>query len=132
MKRLFQHRLSGRERQVMDAVYALGEATVREVVGHLGEPDAYNSIRVTLANLEKKGLLTHEREGRHYVYAPAVPNEKARKPAMKHLLDTFFGGSSSRAVLAFLERSRGEMTQEELDRIAAWIEERAPGEGDDR
>lgn len=125
-------RLTGRERQIMDAVYALQEATVREVVDHLGEPDAYNSIRVTLGNLEKKGFVTHEREGRHYVYAPAVPGEKARKPAMEHLLETFFGGSSSRAVLAFLERSRGEMTRQELDRIAAWIEERAAEEGDDR
>lgn len=131
MTRPLHHRLSRRERQIIDAVYALEEATVREVVGHLGEPDAYDSIRVILGNLEKKGFLTHEREGRRYVYAPAIPREKARRPAMEHLLETFFAGSSTRAILAFLEVSKDELTREELDRIAEWIEERtAEQEGD--
>lgn len=116
----------------MDAVYALGEATVHDVVDHLGEPEAYDSIRVILGNLEKKGLLTHEREGRRYVYAPAIPREKARKPAMDHLLETFFSGSSSRAILAFLDMSEDELTSEELDRIATWVEERAGKTREDR
>lgn len=112
----------------MDAVYALQEATVREVVDHMGEPDAYDSIRVILGNLEKKGYLTHQRDGRTYVYAPTIPREKARKPAMEHLLETFFAGSSSRAILAFLKVSKEELTREELDRIAAWIEEQTAEE----
>ena len=120
-------RLSRRERQIVDAVYALGEATVAEVVDHLDEPEAYDSIRVILGNLDRKGLLSHRREGRSYVYAPAIPREKARRPAMSHLLETFFAGSSSRAILAFLDMSRDELTAEELERISAWIDRRAPG-----
>ena len=114
----------------MDAVYALEAATANEVVDHLGEPEAYDSIRVILGNLAKKGLLTHEREGRSYVYEPAIPREKARKPAMEHLTETFFSGSPTRAILAFLDMSRDDLSQEELDRIAAWIDRRAgePGE----
>lgn len=132
MTRPLKHRLSRRERQIMDAVYALEEPTVRDVVAHLGEPEAYHSIRVILGNLEKKGFLTHEREGRRYVYEPAIPKEEARKPAMQNLLETFFAGSSTRAILAFLEVSKDELTTEELDRITAWIEERAEREeGDD-
>lgn len=127
-----QHRLSARERQIMDAVYALEEATARDVVNYLGEPGAYDSIRVILANLEKKGLLTHDRDGRQYLYAPAIPGEKARKPAMNHLLETFFAGSSSRAILAFLEVSKDELTREELDRITARIEEQIAEQGKDR
>ena len=125
-------RLSTRERQILDAVYALKEATARDVVEYLREPQAYDSIRVILANLEKKGLLTHDRDGRQYVYAPAIPGDKARTPAMKHLLETFFAGSSSRAILAFLEVSKDELTREELDRIAAWIEEQSAEQGKDR
>lgn len=128
MKKPLQHRLSRRERQIIDAVYALQEATVREVVDYMGEPDAYDSIRVILGNLEKKGYVTHQREGRTYVYAPTVPREKARKPAMEHLLETFFAGSSSSAILAFLEVSKEDLTREELDRIAAWIDEQTAEE----
>lgn len=124
-------RLSRRERQIVDAVYALGEATANEVVDFLGEPEAYDSIRVILGNLDRKGLLTHVREGRSHVYSPAIPREKARKPAMSHLRDTFFGGSSSRAILAFLDMSRDDLSPEELERISAWIDRHAPpGAGD--
>lgn len=127
-----QEQLTRRERQIMDAVYALGEATVNEVVDHLEEPDAYDSIRVILGNLEKKGFLTHQREGRSYVYAPAVPREKARKPVMSHLLETFFAGSSSRAILAFLDMSKDQLTREELEEISAWIDARVDSSEEDR
>lgn len=129
MSEPLHERLTRRERQIVDAVYALGEATVNDVVDYLGEQDAYDSIRVILGTLQKEGFLTREREGRSYVYEPAIPREKARKPAMNHLLDTFFSGSSSRAILAFLDMSKDRLSQEELDRIAEWIDTRA-GEED--
>lgn len=117
-------KLSRRERQVMDAVFALGEATVHGVVDRIGDPDAYDSIRVTMANLHHDGWLEREREGREYVYRPGIPEERARRSEMRHLTRTFFGGSPSRAVLAFLEAGLEEdgLSAEELDRIAAWIE----------
>lgn len=120
--------LSRRERQIVDAVYALGEATAAEVVDHLEEPEAYDSIRVILGNLDRKGLLSHRREGRSYVYSPAIPREKARRPAMSHLLETFFAGSSSRAILALLDMSRDQLTPEELERISSWIDRRTAAE----
>lgn len=131
MSEPLHHKLSRRERQIMDAVYALGEATVSEVVEHLGEEEVYDSIRVILGNLEKKGFLVHEREGRSYVYSPAIPRERARKPAMSHLLDTFFAGSTSQAILAFLDLKRDELSREELDRISAWVEARAAEDEDE-
>lgn len=116
-------RLGSREREILEAVYALGAASATEVVEYLDDPDGYDSIRITLANLERKGLLEREREGRSYTYSPAVSPEAARGPAMSRLLRTFFAGSTSRAVLAFLDMSEDELSEEELDRIAAWIEE---------
>lgn len=121
--------LSRREHQVVDAVYALGEATAHDVVDHLGEEEAYDSVRVTMAQLEKEGVLVREREGRSYVYAPAVSREKARRSELRHLLRTFFDGSPSRAVLTFLDAAEEELSAEDLERIARWIEERTEEEG---
>lgn len=117
--------LGARERQILDAVYALGSATANDVVEELDEPAAYDSIRVILGKLARKGTLDRVRDGRRYVYSPAVSREAARRPAMSHLLRTFFAGSTSRAVLAFLDMSRGELSRKELDEIASWVEERA-------
>lgn len=120
-----RYKLGGREREIVDAVYALGSATANEVVDYLRDPQGYDSIRIILAKLARKGTLSRTRDGRSYVYAPAVSREAARKPAMSHLLRTFFAGSTSRAVLAFLDMSRHDLSPEELDEIGAWVEEQA-------
>jgi BlaI family penicillinase repressor len=112
---------SRRERQIMDALYRLGEASAGDVARHLGDEDGYHSIRVTLGILEKKGFLKHRREGKMNVYRPTVSQEKARESAMAHVLKTFFAGSPSSAILALLDMS--ELTSEELDEIAARIDE---------
>lgn len=117
----------------MDALFALGEGTVHDVVDRIGEPEAYDSIRVIMANLHDEGFLEREREGRHYVYRPGIPEEKALRNELQHLERTFFDGSASRAILAFLEVGVDEesLTRDELDRIADWIEEHADeAEGD--
>ena len=62
----------------MDAVYRLGTAAATDVVSELGEKDAHDSIRVTMANLEKKGYLTHKREGTRNIYAPTISERRAR------------------------------------------------------
>jgi predicted transcriptional regulator len=115
-------RFSRRERQIMDAVYALGEATAAEVVERLGEPSAYDSVRVTLGILEKKGYVDHRVDGPRNVYYPTVPAEEAQQSAMSHLVSTFFGGSPSRAILAFLDMTESKLTRKELEEIAEWVE----------
>jgi predicted transcriptional regulator len=116
--------LSRRERQIMDAAYALGRATVADVVGHLGEPDARDSVRVTLAILEKKGFLAHDRVDQRNVYYPTVPAGSARQSAIRHLVSTFFKGSPSNVVLAMLDVSKDRLSDDELDEISRWIAER--------
>ena len=120
-------RFSRRERQIMDALFALGEGSAQEVVARLGEPDAFDSVRVTLGVLERKGWVAHRQEGIRNIYYPTVAREKARDSAMRHLTRTFFEGSSSRAILAFLDGSVDELTDEELDEIARRIERRKEG-----
>lgn len=120
--------LSRRERQIMDAVYARGRATVAEVLEAIPDPPSYSSVRALMRILEEKGHLTHEQDGPRYVFLPTVPAETARESALRHLVKTFFDGSPEGAVAALLEIREGEMSQDEYERLAALIEQ-ARGEG---
>jgi BlaI family transcriptional regulator, penicillinase repressor len=122
MPQPLQNGLSRRERQIMDVLYRLGEAGTAEVVQHLSDRPAYNSVRVTLGILERKGFVRHRRDGVRYVYAPTVPAEKARESALRHLVRTFFRGSPSKAVLTLLDSPSTRLSPEELNELAAWVE----------
>lgn len=121
----FQAQFSRREREIMDSVYHLGEASAADVVGHLDDADGYDSIRVTLGILEKKGFLEHRRDGKRYVYQPTISREQAQRAAMSHLMSTFFQGSPSSAILALLEMTSEKMTAAELGEIAELIDKQA-------
>lgn len=121
--------LSRRERQVMDTLYALREGTARDVVEAWSEEEAYDSVRVIMANLWKDGYLRREREGRAYVYSPAVPPRRAARRKLTHLLETYFPDSPSMVVRTFLDVAEDELTEEELDEISGWIESRKRSRG---
>ena len=123
MNRPLHTHLSRRESQIMDIVYRLGEASVSDVVARMPDEPAYNSVRVTLGILERKGYVRHRQDGQRYIYRPAVSAEKAKESAMSHLLKTFFGGSPSKAILTLLDMSSERLTQEDLDQLADWIEQ---------
>jgi predicted transcriptional regulator len=108
----------------MDAVYALGRATVAQVVDHLDEPEARDSVRVTLAILERKGFLAHTRLDMRNVYHATVTPTVAKRSAMRHLITTFFAGSPSNAALAFLDLSKDRLSAADLKEISRLIAER--------
>jgi predicted transcriptional regulator len=114
--------LSRRERQIMDVLYRLGEAGAAEVVQHLSDRPAYNSVRVTLGILERKGIVRHRQDGARYVYAPTVSAEKVRASALRHLVRTFFRDSPSKAILTLLDSPSTRLSREELNELAAWVE----------
>ena len=114
--------LSRRERQIMDVIYRLGRATAAQVVELLPDPPKDVTVRKLIRVLEEKGHLAHERRGREYVYRPTLPRSRARRAALKHLVDTFFDGSLSKAFAALLNVSRDSLTGEELDELAELIE----------
>jgi BlaI family transcriptional regulator, penicillinase repressor len=114
--------LSRRESQIMDAIYQLGEASVAEVVELMPDHPGYNTVRNTLAILERKGHLRHRREGQRYLYASRDPLEQAKGSALRHLLHTFFGGSLPQAVAALLGASEQRPTDADLREIARHIE----------
>jgi BlaI family transcriptional regulator, penicillinase repressor len=114
-------RLSRRERQIMDVVYARGSATAAEIVTALGTPNADASIRKLVRILEHKRFLTHVRRGVEHVYRPVVPKPQARNAAIKHLVKTFFDGSPERAAVALLNNGKAGLSAEERAQIVALI-----------
>jgi predicted transcriptional regulator len=115
--------LGRRERQIMDAVFQLGEASVAEVRERLPDPPSYSAVRTMIRYLEGKGLLRHRRDGNRYVYRPTQSTLAASRSALRHLLKTFFKGSATDAVAAILEVSSEELTDADLARIESLIDE---------
>ncbi len=118
-----QQSLGHRERQIMDTVYRLGEASVGEVLKGLPDPPTYSSVRKMLSLLEEKGLLRHRRQGTKYIYRPVRSRESASRSAVKHLLSTFFGGSATEAVNAILDVSSTNLSDDDLTRLRKMIDE---------
>jgi predicted transcriptional regulator len=126
MEALIRSELSRRERQIMDIVYRRGKATAAGVMDDLPDPPTYSAVRAALRLLEEKGLLSHEMDGKRYVYLPTTPRTQARTTALRHLLRTFFNGSPEQVVNALIEDSQP--SPAELDRLAKLIEQARSGE----
>jgi predicted transcriptional regulator len=115
--------LSRRERQIMDVIYRLGEASALEVRREMPDAPSYSSVRTMLGILEQKGHLVHRKDGLRYVYAPTRPREAAARTALRGVLRTFFGSSTEKAVAALLDLSGSRLSQEELDRLGRLVDE---------
>lgn len=114
--------LSRRERQCLDVLYQKGEATVADVMAALHDPPSYSAVRATLNVLLEKGHATHKQDGPRYVYLPAVPADAARNAAVKHLVATFFGGSTEEAMAALLDIGDLQTSRDTLDRLARKVQ----------
>lgn len=109
--------LTRRERQVMDILFRRGEATVSEVMAELPDPPTYSAVRSILRILGEKGLVTFKEDGPRYVYLPVVSTERAQEDALKHVVHTFFEGSTEQAVTALLRISDASLSETEIERI---------------
>src|ERR1700692_431438 len=98
-----QHSLSRRERQIMDVLASRERASVTEIQGAIPEPPGYSAVRATLRIMEEKGYIRHEQQGASYVYLPRVAPERARRSALRHMLETLFNGSPEQVMAALLE-----------------------------
>ena len=113
--------LSRRERQIMDILYKLERASVGQVLSKLADKPSYSTVRAQLRVLEEKGHVRHEEHGLRYVYVPAVPRDVARRSALRHLVETFFDGSTEKIVAALLGGEVARISPEEFDRLARLI-----------
>ena len=115
--------LSRRERQIMEVLYRNRQATASEVLAALPDPPSYSAVRAMLRILETKGHVRHLVDGARYVFFPTLTRERASRPALASVLDTFFEGSAEKAVAALLDLSRGDLSDDDLDRLARLIEQ---------
>src|SRR5262249_18606723 len=114
--------LTGQERKKMDNCYPRGRATAGEVMADLPGNPSYSTVRAQLRVLEDKEHVRHEEVGLRYVYSPTVPRHEVRQSALKHLVDTFFEGSTQKVVAALLGSEGSKVSHEELERIAELVE----------
>jgi len=114
--------LTRRERQIMDILYRRGRATATEVMEELSGEPSYSTVRTQLRVLESKGHVRHEEEGTRFVYLPALAHRAARKSALRHLVETFFEGSTEKVVGALLGGEGARLSEKELERIAELVE----------
>ena len=120
--------LSRRERQIMDIVYRLGTASAATIQEEMPSAPGYSAVRAMLRVLEEKGHLTHRLHGQRYVFYPVVRRDQAGRSALRHLMDTFFEGSTEGLVATLLEDSREELSEQQLARLTELIK-RAREEG---
>jgi predicted transcriptional regulator len=115
-------KLTRREREIMDAIFALGDsASAEDVRARLSDPPSYSAVRAMLVKLETKGFIRHREEGLRYVYSPTKTRAAAQRNALQKLVSVFFGGSPSHTVTALLKQET--WTDEELDALRAEIDE---------
>jgi BlaI family transcriptional regulator, penicillinase repressor len=103
----------------MDVLIARGRASATEIQAAIPAPPGYSAVRATLRIMEEKGHIRHEQQGASYVYLPKVAPERAKRSALRHMVDTIFNGSPEQVMAALLD---ARPSPAELDRIAAMIE----------
>jgi BlaI family transcriptional regulator, penicillinase repressor len=114
-------KLSRREREIMDAIFALQDrASAEDIRGRLIDPPGYSAVRAMLARLERKGYVRHREEGLRYVYSATTPRGQAGRAALRQLVRVFFKGSPGEAAAALLRQES--WTDEELDTLRSEIE----------
>jgi predicted transcriptional regulator len=116
-----QSSLSRRERQIMEIVYRLGEATAADIRAEIPDPPSYSTIRALLRVLVDKQHLQHREDGPRYIYSATVSRQKARVGALAQLVNTFFEGSALQAMSALLGSSKRKLTEAQLDELSALI-----------
>lgn len=115
--------LSRRERQIMDALYKHGQATVTQVLQDLPDPPSYSAVRALLRVLEEKGQVRHRQDGKRYVFLPKVSRDRARRAALRHVLRTYFDGSCERLLVSLLQDAGRSLSRHDLAGLAARIAE---------
>jgi BlaI family transcriptional regulator, penicillinase repressor len=121
MPKMVTEKLTRREREIMNALFALGNrASAEDIRARLTNPPSDSSVRVMLARLEKKGLLKHQQDGLRYMYSATVSPTVAKRTALQQYLQTFFGGSLRQMMTALV--TDASWTDEELDALKAEID----------
>nr|WP_314861096.1 BlaI/MecI/CopY family transcriptional regulator [uncultured Undibacterium sp.] len=113
--------LPWRERQIVEIIYRLQEATAAQIQEALEDPPSNSAIRAMLARLEEKGVLSHREEGQRYLYRAVQAKKKVANSALKKLVGIFYDNSPASAATALLGMS-GKLSEQEIDQLQALID----------
>ncbi len=125
MARKSSKTLTDGELRLMEVLWELKSASVRDVVNALSGKDAvaYNTVQTMLGILESKGYLEHHKEGRAFVYSPLVDRATARSSALKHFIGRFFDGSPQALVQNLIQDENVDSI--EIERLRKLLSEEA-------
>ncbi len=115
--------ISRRERQIIEVLYRLGEASVAEVLSGMDEPPTYSTVRAMLADLVKKNQITFRQDGKRYLYRPKTGRKKIASGLLRNLINNFFQGRPSDAICAMLEEHGKRLSADDICRIQRKIEQ---------
>src|SRR4051794_13588188 len=111
-------KLTRREREIMDVLFALGSrGSAEEIRTRLTDPPSYSAVRTMLGRLEAKGVIRHREEGLRYVYVPMASPASAQRKALQKLVSVFFGGSPVDTATALLKQES--WTDDEIEALRA-------------
>ena len=121
MAKQLHERLTRREREILHAVFALGNrASAEDIRARLHDAPSDSSVRVMLARLEKKGALKHQQDGLRYLYSATTSQTVAKRTALQQVVHTFFGGSPTEMMTALV--SEGSWSDDDLATLRAEID----------
>jgi predicted transcriptional regulator len=115
--------LGRREREILEIVFRLEEASVGDVVSAMADPPAYDSVRTMLRLLERKGFVRHRRDGAKYVYRPTQSKTSVSRSALSHLMATFFENSVADTMAAVLDLKSDDLSDSELAKLQKLIDQ---------
>ena len=122
MSEQLEHTLSRRERQIMDTLFRRGRVSAADVQTDLPDPPSYSAVRAHLRILEEKGHIRHVQDGPRYIYIPTMTKDRAKRSALRHLVETFFNGSAEQAMAALLDDESTVISEADLDRLSGLID----------
>ena len=122
MSRKLHYDLSKRERQIMDIVYRMRNASAKEIQENIPAPPGYSTIRKLLNILENKGFLKHVKNGLKYIYSPTISRKKAMRSALRQMLEIYFDNSVEDAVSALIELKSADLSDQEFNNLISHIE----------
>ena len=119
--------LTKRENQIMAALYRHGACTIADIADHIPNSPSDTALRTLMRILEEKGFVVSAKDGRRNVYRPTIDKRAAAAPALRHVLDTYFGGSLSGAVAAHLADPSASIDASDIERLSRLIETAGKG-----
>lgn len=115
--------LAPRERQVMEAVFRLEEASVNDVLAEIPDPPSYSTVRAILNMLLHKQYLRHRLVQGKYLYSPTVSKDSTQKRLVRNMVDNMFSGNVTDVVATLLDVAGNELSDEDYKRLRRLIDE---------